>query len=303
MILPRKCRVMSIPIICPKNYDRCGVKVKYDPHKLFVLMPFREKEAPQSLFHDVLISLPGWTVHRADSDLSKPDIWCKICANIQESRAIIADLSGSNPNVFLELGLAWGLGKPFILLTQEREKLPFDTKRYYIIEYERVSTNSAFVKSPRKVQDQILSVLKDLPEKHPVQSIDYVTEELDEMIKRAKKGTTHLWRREDDHFSIHVDDSPFEDRGIKSEDSKPPYWIMISLLRAYPDCRTLQEIASETGLGKSSISRIITGKRHDHSQYFSKCKRGFRLSDDGLYYFIEMERVREYANSVLRPNE
>jgi len=303
MILPRKCRVMSIPIICPKNYDRCGVKVKYDPHKLFVLMPFREEKAPQSLFHEVLELLPGWTVQRADSDLSKPDIWCKICANMQGSRAIIADLSGSNPNVFLELGLAWGLGKPFILLTQDREELPFDTKSYHVIEYKRAFENFTSVKSPQKVQDQILRALNALPEKHPVQSIDYVTEEFDEMIKRAKQGTTHLWRRENGHWSIHVNDGLLEALGIKSEDSKPPYKIMVSLLRAYPDCRTLQEIASETGLVKSSISRIITGKHHDHSQYFSKCKRGFRLSDDGSYYFIEMERVREYMSPVLRPSE
>ena len=294
---------MSIPIICPKNYDRCGVDVKYDPHKLFVLMPFGEEKAPQSLFHNVLKFLPGWTVLRADSDLSKPDIWCKICANMQESRAIIADLSGSNPNVFLELGLAWGLGKPFILLTQDREELPFDIKRYYVIEYERVSANSASVKSPQKIQDQILRVLKVLPKKHPVQSIDYVTEELDEMIKRAKRGTTHLWRREDGHWFVHANAGPFEDRGIKSEYSISPYRIMVSLLRAYPDCRTLQEIASETGLAKSSISQIITGKRHDHSQYFSKCQRGFRLSDDGLYYFIETERVRDSMSSILRPSE
>ena len=294
---------MSIPIICPKNYDRCGVNVKYDPHKLFVLMPFREKEAPQSLFHDVLVSLPGWTVHRDDSDLSKPEIWCKICANIQESRAIVADLSGSNPNVFLELGLAWGLSKPFILLTQEIRKLPFDTKSYHVIEYKRAFGHSTSVKNPRKVQDQILRVLKALPEKHPVQSIDYVTEEFDEMIKRAKQGTTNLWRRKDGHWSIYANDGSLEALGRKSEESKPPYKIMVSLLRAYPDCRTLQEIASETGLVKSSISRIITGKHHGHSQYFSKCKRGSRLSDDGLYYFFETERVREYMSSVLRPNE
>lgn len=291
---------MSIPIICPRNYNRCGVKVKYDPHKLFVLMPFREEKAPQSLFHDVLKSLPGWTVHRADSDLSKPDIWCKICTNMQESRAIIADLSSSNPNVFLELGLAWGLGKPFILLTQDREKLPFDTKSYHVIEYKRAFENFTSVKSPRKVQDQILRVLKDLPKKHPIQSIDYVTEELDEMIKRVKKGTTHFWRREDGHWSVHVNDGPLEALGIKPKDSMAPYRIMVSLLRAYPDCRTLQEIASETGLVKSAISRIIGGKRHDHSQYFSKCERGFRLSDDGLYYFIEEEIAREHMSSVMR---
>ncbi len=92
---------MHIPIICPKNYYSCSFEIEYNPQKIFVLMPFGEEQAPQSLFTDVLKELPGWQVERADTDLSKPEIWCKICANIQESRAIVADLPGRIRMFFL----------------------------------------------------------------------------------------------------------------------------------------------------------------------------------------------------------
>ncbi len=149
-----------MPVVCPKNYGSCGVDIVYDPDRLFVLMPFSESIAPQSLFFDVLQPLPGWNVHRADSDLSKPEIWCKICTNIQSSRAVIADLSGSNPNVFLELGLTWGFGKPFILLTQDIDDLPFDTRSFHVIKYVR---NNSEIDNPDKIRADILEVLKALP--------------------------------------------------------------------------------------------------------------------------------------------
>jgi hypothetical protein len=38
---------------------------------------------------------------------------------IEESNLIIADLSQKNPNVFLELGIAYNLKKPLILLCSE----------------------------------------------------------------------------------------------------------------------------------------------------------------------------------------
>jgi len=152
--------VFNLPITCPKNYGRCGATIEYNPRKLFVLMPFSEEQAPQKLFTGVLEKLPGWLVLRADCDFTKPEIWCKICANIQNSRAVIADLSGSNPNVFLELGLAWGFGKPYILLTQEIDNLPFDTRSFHVIKYVR---NNSDVDNSEKIKTDILQVIEALP--------------------------------------------------------------------------------------------------------------------------------------------
>ena len=50
-------------------------------------------------------------------------------------RAIVADLTDSNPNVYYELGIAHGLRRPVILLTQDINELPFDLRGYRVIPY------------------------------------------------------------------------------------------------------------------------------------------------------------------------
>ena len=52
---------------------------------------------------------------------------------------VIAELTGSNPNVYLELGYAWGCGKRTILLAHESEKLPFDTQGQRCLIYDTIT--------------------------------------------------------------------------------------------------------------------------------------------------------------------
>ena len=137
-----------MPMICPKNYKLCNAAVKYNPRKLFVIMPFGETQAPQSLFDEIRNRMTGWQVEKANTDTRKPEVWCTICANIQESRAIIADLSGANPNVLLELGMSFGLGRPFVLLTQDYGDLTFDTRGFQVMKYVRQAADEAKVVNP-----------------------------------------------------------------------------------------------------------------------------------------------------------
>lgn len=59
------------------------------------------------------------------------DIWDSICA----ARIIVADVTGRNPNVFYELGICHTLGKECIIITQEKEDVPFDIRHRRFIEY------------------------------------------------------------------------------------------------------------------------------------------------------------------------
>jgi hypothetical protein len=55
---------------------------------------------------------------------------------IRESRLVLAVVTGSNPNVMNEVGLAEALGKPLILITQDRpEDAPFDIRNLHLLEY------------------------------------------------------------------------------------------------------------------------------------------------------------------------
>jgi len=60
------------------------------------------------------------------------DVWKGICA----ARVVIADLTGRNPNVYYELGLAHVLGKRVILLTQDVNDIPADLKRFRFVTYQ-----------------------------------------------------------------------------------------------------------------------------------------------------------------------
>jgi len=101
----------------------------------FVLMPF--KPPFDRLYREEIkpaIETSGFKCLRAD-DLFSPtpileDIWVYIC----KSRVIIADVTGKNPNVFYEIGVAHTVGKPVIIITQDKSDVPFDIAqfRYFV---------------------------------------------------------------------------------------------------------------------------------------------------------------------------
>ena len=60
----------------------------------------------------------------------------QIWRQLRRAEAVVADLTGSNPNVYYEVGLAHALGKQIIFITQDRGKLPFDVSTSRCIRYE-----------------------------------------------------------------------------------------------------------------------------------------------------------------------
>lgn len=55
---------------------------------------------------------------------------------IETSHILIADITTRNPNVFYELGIAHALGQKVILMTQNKDDIPFDLLRFRHIIYE-----------------------------------------------------------------------------------------------------------------------------------------------------------------------
>lgn len=102
----------------------------------FVLMPF-EEEWSDRVYKDYIrenIEKMGLQCLRADNltgQIIIEDIWIKI----NQAAFIIADVTGRNPNVMYELGIAHTLGKPFVLITQEIDKIPFDFTHLRHYEY------------------------------------------------------------------------------------------------------------------------------------------------------------------------
>jgi hypothetical protein len=76
----------------------------------------------------------GLEPYRADLDLSPGAITTKMLSELLSARIIIADLTGRNPNVFYELGIAHSFARPLISIADSSRTLPFDAKDERIIE-------------------------------------------------------------------------------------------------------------------------------------------------------------------------
>jgi hypothetical protein len=100
-------------------------------------MPFSEVLRPLYENHigKVAKSL-GVVVGRADDFFTTHHVMADVWQGIWGARAIIADCTDRNPNVFYEIGIAHTIGRPLILITQKREDVPFDLQAIRYIQYE-----------------------------------------------------------------------------------------------------------------------------------------------------------------------
>ena len=123
----------------------------------FVLMPFDDD------FNDVyaefltpILAEQGFEVQRADDieTESQQNILRDIVRGIATSDLIVADLTGANPNVFYELGIAHALRKQTILITQSIDDVPFDLRSYRLLEY---STHFVRIRDARERLSTLVS--------------------------------------------------------------------------------------------------------------------------------------------------
>ncbi len=104
----------------------------------FTIMPFGGwfDDYYDSIYQPA-IDAAGLSPKRAD-DLYRPstivnDIW----TYTKGAKIVLADLTGKNPNVFYELGLAHALAKPVVLVAESMNDVPFDLRALRIIEYDK----------------------------------------------------------------------------------------------------------------------------------------------------------------------
>ncbi|MBT7092062.1 MAG: hypothetical protein HN936_02375 [Bacteroidetes bacterium] len=119
------------------NVDHCPVNPRLEKNKAFIGMPFKD-EYLDSFNYGVKPALEsiGYSFFKADEDISNTDIMCKICRELQACSIALINISGLNPNVMLELGLAYGIGKPVIILKDKDTKAIADLGSLEYIKYD-----------------------------------------------------------------------------------------------------------------------------------------------------------------------
>ena len=76
------------------------------------------------------------TIVRGDTVLSAQSVMADVWNAMAASRILIADCTGQNANFFYEIGIAYTLGKPVILITQRPADIPFDLRQFRYILYD-----------------------------------------------------------------------------------------------------------------------------------------------------------------------
>jgi len=103
----------------------------------FVMMPYSTDY--NLVFSDIIKPVAekfDLTVLRGEEAVSTESIIERIRTAIIQSRLCIADVSGQNPNVMYELGLAWDLKKPTVLLTKNKYDIPYEIESLRLVLYD-----------------------------------------------------------------------------------------------------------------------------------------------------------------------
>jgi hypothetical protein len=97
--------------------------------RVFVAMPFISDM--DDVYHYGIqgaVHAAEMLCERADLSVFTGDVMTWVRQRIEGARLLIADLSGANPNVYLEVGYAWGQGVPTVLLCKKADELKFDVR-------------------------------------------------------------------------------------------------------------------------------------------------------------------------------
>tara|TARA_Y100001934_G_C11711581_1_gene477012 strand:- start:211 stop:531 length:321 start_codon:yes stop_codon:yes gene_type:complete len=85
------------------------------------------------------VQRPGIVCERADMSEFTGDVLQWVKDKIERSCLVISEISGANPNVYLELGYAWGHEIPTILMIREGNKVPFNVQGQRLLKYDTVT--------------------------------------------------------------------------------------------------------------------------------------------------------------------
>ena len=103
----------------------------------FVMMPFGQPyEEYYTQIYVPAIEKNNLLPRRADSLYRPSPILHDIWDFISRSTLIVADITGRNPNVMYELGLAHAIAKPAIIISNNIEDVPFDLRSLRILLYD-----------------------------------------------------------------------------------------------------------------------------------------------------------------------
>ncbi len=126
---------------------------------LFCAMPFAGSFDP--VFFDLIVPAAGeagLTVLRTDQEETLRAIDLRIRDGIRRSDLVVADITGHNPNVFYELGVAHALNKQTLLLRQDALPPPFDIHYHELFDYSPADLAAARGRLAKRLREAAASL-------------------------------------------------------------------------------------------------------------------------------------------------
>jgi hypothetical protein len=135
---------------------------------IFTIQQIGAKESPDrrradDIFECIIVPAVkevGLKPYRADLDHTPGAITPKMLSDLLSARAVIADLTGRNPNVFYELGITHSFARPVISLADSAVTLPFDAKDERVIEIGDYSSNGLSARQGQRAVTALSESLK-----------------------------------------------------------------------------------------------------------------------------------------------
>lgn len=109
--------------------------IKVKEKSAFVLMPFHPEFDESYEWIKSFFIEHGYSCTRGDAVLAESNVLSHIISEMLSSEIVVANISGRNPNVFYELGIAHALGKKVVLVARSKKDITFDVSSSQIAIY------------------------------------------------------------------------------------------------------------------------------------------------------------------------
>ena len=123
---------------------------------VFCAMPFGNQFDP--VFFDLIcpaVTQAELTILRADQEATLQAIDRRIQEGIRRADIMIADITGQNPNVMYEVGVAHALGKQTLLIRHDSLVIPFDIRYHEYMDYSMDQAEEFSLRLAKRLRDAV----------------------------------------------------------------------------------------------------------------------------------------------------
>ncbi|HHC6660959.1 TPA: hypothetical protein ACN326_004855 [Vibrio parahaemolyticus] len=121
--------------------SKLGVHEKFEvkSNQVFVLTPMNKDFYEDYSWVEESFLKHKFLCVKGDDVMVQSNLLSHIIKEIASSRFVVANISGRNPNVFYELGIAHAMGKDVLLIARSEKDITFDLSSSQVIVYKNKS--------------------------------------------------------------------------------------------------------------------------------------------------------------------